>query len=281
MYRLMPLLLLGTVLYAGSTAVVLEPVANMYSKPSEEADVVSQAIYGATVSVLEKQDGWKRVRTADAYTGWMPEGALRAGSYPGAGRVAEVGTLFAHIYREASVTRHQPLLTLPFEARLAVTSEPEDDGARWIEVRLADGRSGWVQRGNVAFQPERLDLPAMLAFSKRFLGLPYTWGGTSSFGYDCSGFTQMLFRRRGIMLPRDAQPQAKWTGAVAVSRDRLQPGDLLYFGNSENQINHTGVYLGDGKFINATTYHAPEVRIDDLEDPHWARLLVACRRVRE
>ena len=115
----------------------------------------------------------------------------------------------------------------------------------------------------------------MLEFSKRFLGLPYTWGGTSSFGYDCSGFAQMLCRRRGVPMPRDAQPQADWSGVAPVERKDLKPGDLLYFGSSAKKITHTGVYLGDGKFIDATTWQTPMVRIDDLNDAHWSRLLVA------
>ena len=120
----------------------------------------------------------------------------------------------------------------------------------------------------------------MLEFSKRFLGLPYTWGGTSSYGYDCSGFSQMLGRRRGISMPRDAQPQAEWSGVVAVERKDLAPGDLLYFGSSEKKITHTGIYIGVGKFINATTHLTPMVRIDDLNDPYWTKLLVASRRVK-
>jgi cell wall-associated NlpC family hydrolase len=120
----------------------------------------------------------------------------------------------------------------------------------------------------------------MLDFSRRFLGLPYTWGGTSTFGYDCSGFVQMLERQRGVGLPRDAQPQADWTGMAAVERKDVMPGDLLYFGESARRITHTGVYLGDGKFISSTTHATPMVRIDRLEDPFWTRLLVAIRRVK-
>src|SRR4051812_35407962 len=85
-------------------AVVLRPVANMYSRPAEDADVVSQAIYGANVGILEQKDGWAHIRTADDYTGWMPLSSLRAGQpYAAKGREAEVQSLFAHIYREASV----------------------------------------------------------------------------------------------------------------------------------------------------------------------------------
>ena len=261
-------------------AVVLSPVANMYSKPSEDADVVSQAIYGSNVGVVERQEGWARIRTADDYSGWTPLSALLPGkAYAASGRVAEVESLFAHIYREADVTAHAPLLTVPFESRLEVAAEPAGQ-ARWLRVRLPDDRGGWVQAGDIAFDAKPLGIPEMLEFSKRFLGLPYTWGGTSSFGYDCSGFAQMLVHRRGLLMPRDAQPQADWSGMAPVERKDLKPGDLLYFGESAKKITHSGVYLGDGKFIDATTWQTPMVRIDDLNDAHWSPLLVAMRRLK-
>jgi len=260
-------------------AVVLQPVVNMYSKPSDDADVVSQAIYGVNVGMLEQREGWARIRTPDDYTGWTPLAALKTGApYAAQGRVAPVTSLLAHVYCEPNVTLHAPLLTVPFETRLEVSGEGGD--GRWLQVRLVDGRAGWVQAGDVALDWKPLSTAEMLALSKRFLGLPYTWGGTSSYGYDCSGFVQMLERQHGVPMPRDAQPQAEWSGMAPVSRQKLEPGDLLYFGSSERHITHTGMYLGEGKFIDATTYRTPMVRIDDLSDPHWARLLVAARRVK-
>jgi cell wall-associated NlpC family hydrolase len=271
---------LALFLAALPNAVVQQPVANMYSKPSEDADVVSQAIYGANVAVVEQKEGWAHIRTADEYLGWTPLKALVVGpAYGATGKVAEVQSLFAHIYREADVTKHAPLITVPFESRLEVVGDVKED-ARWLEVRLPDGRSGWIQTGDASLSPKKMTIPEMLEFSKRFLGLPYTWGGTSSYGYDCSGFSQMLGRQRGLNMPRDAQPQADWSGVTPVDRQDLQPGDLLYFGGSAKKITHTGIYLGDGKFINATTYKTPMVRIDDLNEPHWTRLLVAARRVK-
>jgi cell wall-associated NlpC family hydrolase len=261
-------------------AVVLRPVANMYSKPTEDADVVSQAIYGSNVTLMEEREGWAHIRTADDYTGWTPLSMLRPGpAYAAGDGAAEVVSLFAHIYREANVTRHAPLLTVPFETRLEAVSKPSTED-RWLQVRLPDDRAGWIQTGDVAFHGKPLSIPEMLALAKRFMGAPYTWGGTSSFGYDCSGFAQMLERRRGVLMPRDAQPQADWTGLAPVKREDLQPGDLLYFGSSDKRITHTGVYLGDDKFIDATTFETPMVRIDDLTDPHWARILVAMRRAK-
>jgi len=266
-------------------AVVLKPVANMYANPGGDAAVVSQAIYGAQITILEEQEGWAKVETPDQYTGWMAASAFRVlreseTGYARSGRVARVESLFANLYREPNVTGHEPLLTVPFETRLEVTAEPKDDGGRWIRVGLADGRLAWVARGDVSFDAPRLAIGDLPAFSKRFLGLPYLWGGTSTFGYDCSGFAQMLYRRLGVLMPRDAQPQADWNGLSAVDRKDLRPADLLYFGSSDHHITHTGMYLGSGEFISATVHEHPVVRIDRLDDPYWSRIFVAARRLK-
>ena len=261
-------------------AAVLRPAANMYSAATADTDVVSQAIYGTNVACLAEQDGFVQVRTPDTYTGWMPAAWLRRGrAYAIQDRVAQVNSLFASLYREPDVTKHQPALTVPFETRLEVVAEPEDN-QRWIQVRLVDDRLAWVQRGDVVFEPQPLSIAAALELAQRFLGLPYRWGGTSSFGFDCSGFVQMLCRRRGVTIPRDAKPQAHWEGLAAVAREDLKPGDLLYFGRSLDRITHTGMYIGDGLFISATTYERPMVRIDNLNEAHWTKILVCARRLK-
>ena len=264
-----------------SGAVVVRPVSNMYSGPSEDRDVVSQAIFSTNVDVLDEKPGWARIRTPDDYTGWVPSVTLLRSDRPYAktGRIVEVASLFAHLYRQPSVTKQAPLITVPFEARLEVVAEPDAENRRWINVRLPDDRSAWVQRGDVSLEHRKLALDETIELARRFLGLPYTWGGTSSFGYDCSGFTQMLCRRRGIDMPRDAQPQADWHGMRVVSSSaELQPGDLLYFGKSDKKITHTGLYIGGGEFIHATTRLKPVVQISRLEDPFWTESLVAMRR---
>jgi gamma-D-glutamyl-L-lysine dipeptidyl-peptidase len=278
-------LLLATLVSAAPTAVTLRPAANMYSKAGVDTDVVSQAIYGTRLEILEETAGWANVRTPDGYTGWMPAGDFRKlkesePPYASSGRMVRVEALFANLYREPDVTTFAPVLVVPFETKLEVNAEPEDNGARWIRIALADGRLAWVQRGDVTLDDAPIPISALPALGKRFLGLPYLWGGTSTFGYDCSGFVQMLYRRAGVILPRDAQPQADWSGVVAVESKDLRPGDLLFFGSSPKKITHTGMYIGDGEFINATVHEHPVVRIDKLGEPSWTKLLVAARRLK-
>jgi len=234
---------------------------------------------------VEEKSAWAKVRTADDYSGWMLLAALRRygaddHAYASAGTVAQVENPFANVYREPDVTQHQPVLTLPFAARLEVIAEPTNHGGRWLEVDLPDGRTAWIQRGDVNLNPRPLSIKESIDLAKRFLGFTYLWGGTSSFGFDCSGFTQMLVRRRGIVMPRDADLQAAWQGVMPVQREQLQAGDLLFFGGSPEHITHTGMYIGNGEFINDTTHDHPEVQICRLADPYWTKLLVACRRLK-
>jgi gamma-D-glutamyl-L-lysine dipeptidyl-peptidase len=267
-----------------SLHVVVVPVANMYSAPTEKADVVSQAIYGSNVILLVARGEWSRIQTPDHYKGWTPSRylriVLRGSGYATSGTIVQVNSLFANIYHEPDITRHQPVVTLPFQCRLEVIEQGKANNEGWLQVRLPDMRSEWIQSGDVISAPQPLSIPETIELAKRFLGLPYLWGGTSSFGFDCAGFTQMLMRARGLNMPRDADQQAAWSGVVAVERKKLAAGDLLFFGSGPKKITHTGMYIGDGQFIHDTTNSHPVVQISQLDEEPWTHLLVASRRVK-
>ncbi|MFY9853885.1 MAG: NlpC/P60 family protein [Terracidiphilus sp.] len=262
--------------------VVSRPVINMYHSASPDSDVVSQALYGSGVGALEKRDGWIHIRTGDDYKGWVAAEDVAAvqGDYAPTGKAVRVVQLSANIYREPDVTKHAPLLNLPWEARMEVLSTNVDKGGRWIQIKLVNGQTGYVERGNVSADVPALTIDQTIQLAHRFLGITYTWGGVSTYGYDCSGFMQMLIRQRGILMPRDADVQANWSGVRPVERKDLQPGDLLYFGGSVARITHTGMYIGNGEFIHDTTNTHPEVQISKLDDMPWTKLLVAARRVK-
>lgn len=281
--------------------VVVVPVANMYSHPTDKSDVVSQAIYGSNVTLLVARGEWSRIQTSDRYRGWVPSRHLRilltGNGYATAGPTVEVEGLFANIYNEPDVSKHKPVVTVPFETKLEVIPDDAGDaknpaprGAKtpaakpspegWLKIHLPDLRTAWIQAGDVIADPKPRSIPETIALAQRFLGIPYLWGGTSSYGFDCSGFTQMLVRVRGVNMPRDADQQAAWSGAMLVERNNLQPGDLLFFGSSPKRIVHTGMYIGDGQFIHDATFGHPAVQISRLDDDPWTKSLVACRRVK-
>jgi gamma-D-glutamyl-L-lysine dipeptidyl-peptidase len=261
--------------------VVIKPVVNMYGKATQDSDVVSQVIYAKNVTRIKSKWHWVYIKTDDGYNGWVRSSNLRklkGQPYASSGSTVRVAELSANIYREPDVTKHAPLLTVPWDSRLEVLPGKVNDGERWLKVSLPDGAQGFIQQGDISSDFNPLTVDQMIAVAKKFLGVTYTWGGSSDFGYDCSGFMQMLMRQRGIIMPRDADLQAAWSGVTPVDRQDLQPGDLLYFGESPDHITHTGMYIGNGQFIHDTTHAHPGVQISVLDEQPWTKLLVAARR---
>jgi len=89
-----------------------------------------------------------------------------------------------------------------------------------------------------------------------------------------------VYHANGFELLRDADQQFADPNADAVGREKLEPGDLVFFGDDEKSISHVGLYLGDGRFINATTHQVPSVHEDRLDDPHWSAIYQGARRPR-
>ncbi|MDT8717295.1 C40 family peptidase [Clostridium sp. 19966] len=114
---------------------------------------------------------------------------------------------------------------------------------------------------------------SVVSFAEQFLNVPYVYGGSSPSGFDCSGLMQYVYAHFGVDLPRVAQDQAGV--GTAVSKDALQPGDLVFFGSAGN-ITHVGMYVGGGSFIEAP-YTGANVRISDLS---YRSNYVCARRVK-
>lgn len=262
--------------FAGETAALVNTsVSNMYERPDNNSSLVSQAIYYTPVTVLQTQRGFAQIRTPDNYLGWIDKKELINKSPIPNARIAQAKNLFVNIYQDESISNHQPLIIVPFDTRLPLIEVTKDG---WVKVQLVNGVTGWVQQGDVTIDPKPLSMQEMLQLSRNFIGIPYLWGGVSSFGFDCSGFVQLLFKQMGVFLPRDTGIQVYWPGFIEVSRQNLQPGDILYFG-WDSKVSHTGIYLGGNKFINETTFENPIVQVSDINLPHWKSIFIVARRL--
>ena len=106
----------------------------------------------------------------------------------------------------------------------------------------------------------------LISTAKKYIGTPYQFGGTTPKGFDCSGYIQYIFAKHGIGVPRLADEQYG-LGVRTTSQKQLVPGDLVFFNTYGSGVSHIGLYLGDGKFIHASS--SKGIRVDELSSSYW------------
>ena len=238
-------------------------VANLRTAPQHPAEMASQAILGTPVKILKKKGGWCLVQTPDEYIGWTDDRLVRMTNdrydawthLPKLVVTAEVTWI-----RSAKDRTSQPVSDVVAGSLLALK---ERSGA-FYGVEYPDGRTGFIAKDQAepleTWLAKARDTPErIIATAKRFFGVPYLWGGTSSKGMDCSGFTKTEYYLNGVLLPRDADQQAAIGDSVVIPEGSmdLKPGDLLFFGShagagKPEHITHVAISLGGRRFIHSS-----------------------------
>lgn len=253
--------------------IVYNSTGTIHLSPSYSSETVSQTLLGTPVKVLEKQGGWLRVQMPDRYIGWI-NGAVQSVTedelrvYNRSQKI--IVTAFTTRSFEQSDEKSLPVSDLVMGNLLELTG----DKGGFFQVKYPDGRAAFVKKSNAKKTSEwlkniKLTQKSIVSLAMQFMGVPYVWGGTSSKGLDCSGFTKTVYFNHGIILPRDASQQAL-TGKLVDDKgdfDKLQPGDLVFFGtkatdeNPKERVIHVGIYIGGKRFIHASDY----VRINSFD----------------
>lgn len=148
--------------------------------------------------------------------------------------------------------------------RSVVQGKPDKSNAKGL---VASGGSGSTtgSTGSAAFPTisgGKTKFGSALQFAKAELGQPYVWGGSEPGGFDCSGLVQYVYDKAGIKLPRVAQEQYNSTRKVSRG-ESLLPGMLVFFGQSAQDITHVGIYLGEGKMLDAP-HTGAAVRVENI-----------------
>lgn len=260
--------------------------SNMRSLPDHASELVSQALMGTPLKVLDYNNGWYRVQTPDYYIGWM-EGNGLANFTPT--EMERWKKSDRYIYNRitgnafTSAKRKSMVVT---DLVLGDLLEVEATTRKFLKIRIPDGRIGFVKKKDCLSWNEwtnrKPDAQLIISVAKQLLGVPYMWGGTSCKTVDCSGLTKTSYYSQGIILARDASQQARYGEHPDFNNiQNLEPGDLLFFGRSVQRITHVGIYMGNGKYIHSSGL----VRINSIDpnDPAYnlntRKSLVAASRI--
>lgn len=262
-YALLPAKALGD----SSWGIVDVSVAPLRRENRHASEMVDQSIMGRVVRLLKKKGSWYLVQTHYGYIGWLSSSQFK--------RMAK---------RDVESWNEKPLLTVTalsgtvysfpsldstpvYDVVLNATVAELERQKKWSRVLLASGKEGYI-KNSIVKKRKKLrftNREALLKTAKSMMGIPYLWGGNSSKGSDCSGYTQTVFNSHGIQLPRDAYQIASVGSKVEPKEDfsNILPGDLIFFGAKE-RVTHVAISLGGAEFI----HQAGDVHINSFDENH-------------
>jgi len=202
-------------------------VSPIRAEVSEKSEMTSQILYGETCEIIKTEGLYSKIKMDfDGYEGWVNSSVLKKEN-------SEIS--------KNLVTQNYGVFDLP-------------DGRNLLSLgsEVAFETENFVDNNNIR--------ESLVKSAKKFINVPYLWGGRSYFGIDCSALVQLVYKIHGIALPRDADKQAE-LGEARDFVEESEPGDLAFFEDETGFISHVGLVLSPFELIHASG----KVRIDSLD----------------
>lgn len=249
----------------------------------EENRIQTQLLYAEPVKLIAIQQDWAQIVTPSqpskkdvrGYPGWVPLRQLQKVNRQTwqTDYYAVITAAETWLENEAGAS----VIQLSYQTCLPVIATEGDS----VEVQTPHGKL-YAAKQDIAVRPSEQHMvqengDAIVQAGEQFTGLPYFWGGMSSFGYDCSGLAYTAHKANGYLIGRDTSDQIM--GGVHIPEKERKPGDLLFFAyeKGKGELHHVGIYYGDNKLL-----HAPQtgkgVEVIDLEGTVYEKELCAIRR---
>jgi len=247
-------------------AVVNNSVANIRSQAKHSGELATQALLGTELKVLKIKGSFYRVQTPDHYISWVDHGGVTLMNpeefkhWQNSQKVIYTKP-YGYVYEYMSDELYK-IGDIVLGAQLKLI---EDAGA-FYKVSYPDKRTGYIKKSECELYGSwisKLEPSGTLVelYAKDLMGSPYLWGGTSSKGMDCSGFTKTVFLMNGYIIPRDASQQIMAGKDIdpEIEFNNLEKGDLMFFGtkatdSTKQRVTHVGIWLGNekGEFIHSS-----------------------------
>jgi len=229
---------------------VCDTAVNLRTAP-EDGTVLRLIDNGRLAHLVSQQNGWYKI-VFDNTTGYVKADWCRLVVYED--------------YVQGENEIHEA------EEQAAIAAEAAEQARI---AAAAEAKASGTDVASAATTAVSADVAAILETAKSWIGTPYSYGGSSKSGTDCSGFVMAVFSQYGISLPHGASGQYEKCRSVTTAE--RQAGDLVFFSTCGNYIGHVGIYLGDGNFVHASTSYG--VRIDSVYSTYYANCYVGAGRI--
>lgn len=272
------------------TGIITEDSVNFRASPDISSKILDQLNKGTKVSVAASEGDWYKVNYSDA-TGWVNGNYITVRD-----EMISAGVVNADVLnvRSESNTSSEILTKLKKGDMVEIFEQSGD----WYRISIDEDRYGWIHIDYITIREERVSrgteevhTPAedpvveantdlrqqIIDYSKKLIGIKYVYGGSSTKGFDCSGFVSYVYKKFGLTLPRASKDMGK--GGNSVKKADLQLGDLVFFDTNGglNGINHVGIYIGNSKFIHASSSLGRKVTISSLNDKYYSKTYMRAR----
>lgn len=265
-----------------SIYVINDAIVDVFRSPTTNSEKVTQALLGQQIKIIEEISGWSKVEVVDGYTGWIKSDKIDKTFNNTTPTKVIIKSKLKNVYSMMNETSLIKEITLGTE--LFCINKTDN----WYEVALPLNTTGWIKDTDTLKIQTKTHIPKttgreFVETAKKFLGVPYLWGGVSARGIDCSGLIYICCHVNGVDLPRDAQPQydAISTFVKPTTKD-MKTGDLIFFSPKigSSTVSHVGIYIGNNQFIQASSGEGLVI-ITSLSNSYYKERIVGVKRVFE